>query len=149
MAIVLRKMTRKYCMANIQRLACSLPTRIKYVILIKKKKQLQQPGKYQVNFLPFSICQQGEMIIQPDELPLLMKHFYSELESKTNICNLPESNHTPFELACWTHAKFVDLHPFRVGNRRTGRLIMNYQLIRYDYLPLSILQLFRPLFLYW
>ena len=75
---------------------------------------------------------------QPDELPLLMKHFYSELESKTNICNLPESNHTPFELACWTHAKFVDLHPFRVGNGRTGRLIMNYQLIRYDYLPLSI-----------
>jgi len=33
----------------------------------KKKKQLQQPGKYQVNFLPFSICQQGEMIMNYDE----------------------------------------------------------------------------------
>lgn len=43
-----------------------------------------------------------------------------------------------FETACWTHAEFVRIHPFRDGNGRTSRLIMNYQLIKNGYLPVSI-----------
>ncbi len=35
----------------------------------------------------------------------------------------------PIELAAWTHAEFVRIHPFPDGNGRTSRLIMNYQLL--------------------
>ncbi|OLN33082.1 filamentation induced by cAMP protein Fic [Desulfosporosinus metallidurans] len=33
------------------------------------------------------------------------------------------------ELAAWTHAEFVKIHPFVDGNGRTSRLIMNDQLM--------------------
>lgn len=33
------------------------------------------------------------------------------------------------ELAAWTHAEFVKIHPFVDGNGRTSRPIMNYQLM--------------------
>lgn len=42
------------------------------------------------------------------------------------------------ELAAWTHAEFVRIHPFVDGNGRTARLIMNYQLMRNGFLPVSI-----------
>lgn len=44
----------------------------------------------------------------------------------------------PIELAAWTHAEFVRIHPFQDGNGRTSRLIMNYQLMSYGFLPISI-----------
>ena len=44
----------------------------------------------------------------------------------------------PIELAAWTHAEFVKIHPFLDGNGRTSRLIMNYQLMNNGYLPVSI-----------
>ena len=42
------------------------------------------------------------------------------------------------ELAAWTHAEFVRIHPFADGNGRTSRLIMNYQLMTHGFLPVSI-----------
>src|SRR5665648_1055831 len=42
------------------------------------------------------------------------------------------------ELAAWTHAEFVKIHPFVDGNGRTSRLIMNYQLMVHGFLPISI-----------
>lgn len=42
------------------------------------------------------------------------------------------------ELAAWTHAEFVRIHPFADGNGRTSRLIMNYQLLAHGFLPVSI-----------
>ncbi len=54
-------------------------------------------------------------------------------------CNLSEKNDiNPIELAAWTHAEFVKIHPFQDGNGRTSRLIMNYQLMAKNYLPISI-----------
>ena len=44
------------------------------------------------------------------------------------------------ELAAWTHAEFVKIHPFEDGNGRTSRLIMNYQLMANGFLPISILK---------
>ncbi len=44
----------------------------------------------------------------------------------------------PIELAAWTHAEFVRIHPFIDGNGRTSRLIMNYQLMIHGFLPVSI-----------
>lgn len=42
------------------------------------------------------------------------------------------------ELAAFTHAEFVKIHPFVDGNGRTSRLIMNYQLMKSGFLPISI-----------
>ena len=44
----------------------------------------------------------------------------------------------PIEYAAWTHAEFVRIHPFADGNGRTSSMIMNYQLMFGDLLPISI-----------
>ncbi len=74
----------------------------------------------------------------PLRLPGLMKEFYEDLSEKKNICNMPESGVNAIELACWTHLRFVSLHPFMDGNGRTSRMIMNYQLMKHGYAPISI-----------
>ena len=44
----------------------------------------------------------------------------------------------PFELACLLHIKFEKIHPFRDGNGRVGRLIMNFILLKNKYPLLDI-----------
>ena len=44
----------------------------------------------------------------------------------------------PFELASILHVKFENIHPFRDGNGRVGRLIMNYVLLSNGYPLLDI-----------
>jgi len=44
----------------------------------------------------------------------------------------------PFELAALTHLKFVKVHPFRDGNGRISRLLMNFVLIKGGYPLLNI-----------
>lgn len=66
----------------------------------------------------------------PSVMYYLIKEFYNNLNSNTEF--------NPIELAAWTHAEFVKIHPFVDGNGRTSRLIMNYQLMRNRFLPVSI-----------
>lgn len=66
----------------------------------------------------------------PNEMYSQVKNFYADLMVK-NTANV-------LELAAWTHAEFVRIHPFADGNGRTSRLIMNYQLIAHGFLPVSI-----------
>ncbi len=58
----------------------------------------------------------------PQEMYRQIKDFYLALEGKAAELN-------PIALAAWTHAEFVRIHPFRDGNGRTSRLLMNYQLM--------------------
>lgn len=60
-----------------------------------------------------------------------IKDFYADLDWKKKALN-------PIEYAAWTHAEFVRIHPFIDGNGRTSRLIMNYQLMGAEFLPVSI-----------
>jgi len=59
-----------------------------------------------------------------------IKNFFIDITYKKDL--------NPIELAAWTHAEFVQIHPFQDGNGRTARLIMNYQLMSYGFLPISI-----------
>lgn len=66
-----------------------------------------------------------------NEMYMQIKNFYEDLKVKENELN-------PIEIAAWTHAEFVRIHPFIDGNGRTGRLLMNYQLLTHGYLPISV-----------
>ena len=66
----------------------------------------------------------------PNQMYIEIKNFYADLPYK--------SSYNPIELAAWTHAEFVRIHPFADGNGRTSRLIMNYQLMAHGFLPISI-----------
>ena len=67
----------------------------------------------------------------PNEAYKQVENFYVDLSDKKAKMN-------EIELAAWTHAEFVKIHPFVDGNGRTSRLIMNYQLMAHDFLPISI-----------
>jgi Fic family protein len=66
----------------------------------------------------------------PTEMYQQIKNFYIDLVEKKFANEI--------ELAAWTHAEFVRIHPFVDGNGRTARLIMNYQLMKNGFLPISI-----------
>lgn len=66
----------------------------------------------------------------PNEMYRQIKAFYMDMQGR-NTDNV-------IELAAWTHAEFVRIHPFADGNGRTSRLIMNYQLMAHGFLPVSI-----------
>lgn len=66
----------------------------------------------------------------PSDMYYQIKEFFKNLNSKSDF--------NPIELAAWTHAEFVKIHPFVDGNGRTSRLIMNYQLMRNGFLPVSV-----------
>ncbi len=59
-----------------------------------------------------------------------IKDFFATLPEKTSL--------HPIELAAYTHAEFVRVHPFVDGNGRTARLLMNYQLMSGGYLPVIV-----------
>lgn len=66
----------------------------------------------------------------PSEMYRQVKSFFSDLAYKY------ENN--AIELAAWTHAEFVRIHPFTDGNGRTSRMIMNYQLMLNGFFPVSV-----------
>lgn len=69
----------------------------------------------------------------PNEIYYQIKEFYRQIDE---FIKKPEFN--AVELAAYTHAEFVRIHPFTDGNGRTARLIMNYQLMNNKFLPISI-----------
>lgn len=60
-----------------------------------------------------------------------IKNFFADLLYKEKQMN-------PIELAAWTHAELVRIHPFINENGRTSRLLMNYQLLGHEFLPINI-----------
>jgi Fic family protein len=60
-----------------------------------------------------------------------IKAFFSDLPKMSEKLNA-------VQLAAYTHAEFVKIHPFPDGNGRASRLIMNYQLMRDDFPAIDI-----------
>ncbi len=74
----------------------------------------------------------GRYVCPPwQELPKLMKRFFAWI-------NEAEKNTSVFEFACLIHLKFVRIHPFRDGNGRMARLLLNLALLRKGYPLINI-----------
>lgn len=88
---------------------------------------LPEAGKYRVVDVRV-----GGYICPPNEdVPRLMKRFFVWFKES-------EKGTHPFELAVLTHLKFVKIHPFRDGNGRMARLLMNLVLLKKGYPLLNI-----------
>lgn len=67
----------------------------------------------------------------PREVPYLMKEFINWLEG--------QQDSSPVRIAEDAHFKFVTIHPFRDGNGRVGRLLMNLILLIHGY-PVAVIR---------
>ncbi len=67
----------------------------------------------------------------PEEVPGLMEEFIRELERRKDTMH-------PVAFAAFAHRRLVDIHPFRDGNGRTARLLMNLILVREGYCIVTI-----------
>ena len=67
----------------------------------------------------------------PQEVPSLMKRFVVNLSEQQEI--------HPILLAANAHFKLVSIHPFRDGNGRTARLLMNLILLIHGY-PMAVIR---------
>ncbi len=65
------------------------------------------------------------------EVPEKMANFFKWYQNALKTLH-------PFELAALAHLKFVKVHPFRDGNGRMSRLLMNFALLRNGYPLLNI-----------
>ena len=63
----------------------------------------------------------------PNDMQKLIQ-WYQEVEGKEH----------PVKVAAMLHLKFVTIHPFRDGNGRTARLLMNFELVKHGYLIINI-----------
>ena len=58
-----------------------------------------------------------------------MKKYFNDVE---------DPNKSDFENIAYAHLQLAKIHPFIDGNGRLARLILNFYLIKYGYLPISI-----------
>ena len=69
---------------------------------------------------------------EPQDVPALMKNWIRETETEAGAAK------EIFEKIAASHIRFERIHPFSDGNGKTGRMIINQQLINSGFLPVSI-----------
>ena len=90
------------------------------------------------NILPGGIYRNVEVRISgAGFLPPVGEDMYAQVKEFFARLAEPAGNNL-IELAAWTHAEFVRIHPFVDGNGRTARMLMNYQLMLAGFLPISV-----------
>lgn len=73
----------------------------------------------------------GANFIPPAPSQVRMKMMYF-------LDNYNHSEYDPYEKAARFHIEFEHIHPFEDGNGRTGRLLINYEILRNNLLPIVI-----------
>jgi Fic family protein len=61
-----------------------------------------------------------------EEVPHFMEHFMNQMQSSKRLMH-------PIEFAAICHKRLSDIHPFKEGNGRTARLLMNLILVNAGY----------------
>ena len=97
--------------------------------LVMKDQANGDSGKYR----NLDVKAAGSDYVYPSHLKVteLMTDFVAWLNSPPNI--------HPVEFAAEAHVRFVTIHPFRDGNGRVGRLLLNLLLLRSGY-PIAVIQ---------
>ncbi|WP_168180700.1 MULTISPECIES: Fic family protein [Lactobacillus] len=86
--------------------------------------------------------QYRQIEVWPNGVPEV--HYAKPTEIKSKMQGLLKWYHSvegqehPVKIAALLHLKFVTIHPFRDGNGRTARLLMNFELIKHGYLIINI-----------
>lgn len=73
------------------------------------------------------------------KVPELMKEYYRMADPRgdANHCDEMDNVTKVFSRIAQSHLQFEFIHPYLTGNGRTGRMILNQQLINNSYLPVS------------
>ena len=69
--------------------------------------------------------------VQPYLIEPLLQELLDEMSTPNDQLSVPEQ-------VAWFHLRFESIHPFIDGNGRTGRLLMNLQLIRAGLPPINV-----------
>lgn len=86
--------------------------------------------------------QYRQIEVWPNGVPEV--HYAKTTEIPNKMYELLEWYHSiedkehPVKIAALLHLKFVTIHPFRDGNVRTARLLMNFELVKHGYLIINI-----------
>lgn len=87
----------------------------------------ERPGEYKKHDY---VTGRNEAGAAPEDVPEELSELLEEME------DVPKNK--LLLAAAYLHAKFENIHPFADGNGRTGRIIMNYFLVRNDHPPVII-----------
>ncbi len=85
--------------------------------------------KGQYRRIPVRILNAVHTPPQPYEVPIQMERLLAEFKCPP---------YHPIEAAARFHIAFEAIHPFIDGNGRTGRLLLNFMLMRKGYLPINV-----------
>ena len=72
----------------------------------------------------------------------------SQLDLLLDLYGNYEANQHPLPTGAWLHHRFIQIHPFADGNGRTGRVLLNWHLVRNGWLPLLVQRQDRKAYLY-
>ena len=72
--------------------------------------------------------------VDPKEAYIVMKQWLDNVNYRLDVA---ESKIEIIETVCESHISFERIHPFADGNGRTGRLVMNYLLMKNDIMFIS------------
>lgn len=90
---------------------------------------VQNRGVYRS--LPVTILGAAHTPPQPYLVPVQMEQLITDYDTELNTKHI-------IAAAAEFHLKFEGIHPFIDGNGRTGRLILNLELVKAGYLPVNI-----------
>jgi len=111
--------------------------------LIKKGKNLDEEIIKEIHRILMENIMEGGKFRDTDVRITGAKHsppnpFIAKIELEEFFKTLKNNDFDEISCSAFTHAEFVRIHPFTDGNGRVSRIIMNYQLVLNDFLPISI-----------
>lgn len=102
---------------------------IKEIHTLVLMEQAQNRGVYRR--VPVAVLGAQNELPQPYLVPVLMEQLLAKY-------NMEMANKHIIERVCLFHLEFELIHPFLDGNGRTGRLILNLELMKAGYPPINI-----------
>lgn len=76
------------------------------------------------------------------EVPALLERMMRQLEDYVESClSNPEDAtyaESAIKIACWAHAKLIEIQPFEDGNKRISRLLIGVVLVRLGFPPVPL-----------